>query len=93
MTTFEGWRDGTTFDPFVDMDRLNDQMKRVYSVMKDSNWRTLAEIASATGDPEASVSARLRDFRKARFGSFQVNRRRKSKGTYEYQILLEGMLL
>ena len=93
MATLEGWRDGTTFDSFVDMDRLNDQMKRVYSVMKDSNWRTLTEIASATGDPEASVSARLRDFRKARFGSFQVNRRRKSKGTYEYQILLEGMLL
>jgi predicted transcriptional regulator len=41
------------------------QARRVIGCMADGAWRTLAEISAATGDPEASVSARLRDMRKA----------------------------
>lgn len=80
-----GRRDGRTFDPFTDTQRLNDQMRRVFEVMRDSSWRTLREIADLTGDPEASVSARLRDLRKPRFGSLVVSRRRRNgKGLHEY---------
>lgn len=90
--TLEGFRDGATFDPFKDFDRLNEQMRRVFRVMEDSKWRTLSEIARLTGDPEASVSARLRDFRKPRFGGLLVNRRRVNKGLYEYQLTKPGVL-
>jgi hypothetical protein len=53
--------DGATFDRKLDGKRLNEQTRRVFERMKDGTWRTLREIAAATGDPEASVSARLRD--------------------------------
>ena len=88
MTTIiDGPRDGRTFDPFLDTGRLNEQARRVFTIMRDNQWRSLYEISVETGDPEASISARLRDFRKPRFGSLVVNRRRRLKaGLYEYQI-------
>jgi hypothetical protein len=70
--------------------RLNGQQRRVYLAMRDGAWRTLREIADATGDPDASVSARLRDLRKEKFGGFIVERRRRGetpKGTHEYRLL------
>lgn len=54
--------------------------------MKDGSWHTLPEIAAGTGDPEASISARLRDLRKPRFGSYVVDRRRRSQGLFEYRL-------
>jgi hypothetical protein len=88
MELLEGHRDGETYEEDFDFDRLNAQAKRVYLVMKDSEWRTLSEISFHTGDPEASISARLRDLRKARFGSFTVERRRRTEnGLYEYRVL------
>lgn len=81
--------DGATFDRGLDLDRLNAQTRRVYDLMRDGTWRTLREIAAATGDPEASVSARLRDLRKAAFGGFTVERRRRGEpkaGIWEYRL-------
>jgi hypothetical protein len=82
-----GFRHGETYDVGVDYDRLNAQSKRVYRVMADHEWRTLREVAAITGDPEASISARLRDFRKPEFGGMTVERRRRGgapSGTWEY---------
>jgi hypothetical protein len=83
---------GRTFDPVLDEERLNDQTIRIYRLMNDSKWRSLAEISDETGDPEASVSARLRDLRKDDFGAFVVNRRRRkpSSGQWEYQLQPPG---
>jgi hypothetical protein len=61
---------GSTFDPALDEERLNEQTIRVYRLMIDEEWRTLSEISSVTEDPEASISARLRDLRKPDFGGF-----------------------
>ena len=69
-----GHRDGAAYVAQEDFIRLNRQQQRVFDVMKDGQWRTLADIAALTGDPEASVSARLRDLRKARFGGSTVER-------------------
>ncbi len=81
-----GFRHGDTYDVAVDYARLNAQARRVYDVMADHRWRTLAEVAAVTGDPEASISARLRDFRKPEFGGMTVDRRRRDgRGTYEYR--------
>lgn len=84
--TLYGIRDGKTFEPALDLDRLNKQMVRVWSIMQDGQWYTLADIAYGTRDPEASISARIRDFRKQRFGGHVINRRREG-GTFEYQLV------
>jgi hypothetical protein len=90
QTPTEGPRDGETFDPAKDTIRLNNQHARVAKLMRDGEWRTLHTISRWTGDPEASVSARLRDFRKERFGSHQIERRRvkTAPGLWEYRLVL-----
>ena len=55
---------GATYVPSLDRDRLGEQFLRVWDCMSDGLWRSLREISNITGDPEASVSARLRDVRK-----------------------------
>lgn len=47
----------------VDEGRLNEQARRVYKVMKFLGTHTLAQLSAMTGDPEASISARLREIR------------------------------
>ncbi len=89
--------DGVTYEPVFDSSRLRGEMARVYWVMSDHNWYTLAEIAgsiyrnfSNKVDSETGISARVRDLRKPAFGSHTVNRRRRgdpSKGIWEYQLL------
>ena len=75
-----------------DAGRLSEQRERVKQFMAGLDptvWVTLAELSAAVGAPEASVSARLRDFRKKRYGSHTVEKRRWSAGgaTYEYRVL------
>lgn len=83
MTHFSG----STYSPALDGARLAKQLDRVRDLMCDGQWRTLAAIESATGSPQASVSARLRDLRKPRFGGLTVERRRvASGGLWEYRI-------
>lgn len=81
---------GSTFDPALDEERLNEQTIRVYRLMIDEGWHTLSEISAAIGDPEASISARLRDLRKPDFGGFEVQRRRRSVGLWEYRLQPPG---
>ena len=81
--------DGPAYDPAVDQARLTGQLLRIATLMADGQWRTLSEIAQATGDHEASVSAQLRHLRKPRFGSHSVEKRRRgeaSRGLWEYRV-------
>ncbi len=80
--------DGSDYLPWRDDERLSSQYRRVFSLMADGRWRTLREIADATGDPEASVSADLRHARKPRFGSHQVEKRYVGDGLFEYRLLV-----
>lgn len=87
----DGIRDGETFDVELDMVRLNSQARKVYTVMYAGAWMTLREIAALADAPEASVSARLRDFRKERFGGHTVERRRRANtSSWEYRLVLKG---
>ena len=61
------------------------QRGRAHAIMSDGLWHMLAEISEKTGDPEASVSARLREFRKAKYGAFVVDRRRTRDSLHEYR--------
>ncbi len=83
--------DGRTFRYERDSERLTQQHLRVFSLMQDGLWRTLKEISLATKDPEASVSARLRDIRKPRFqalhGKWIVERRYVERGLWEYRMV------
>ena len=81
---------GVTVDENRDGDRLRAQLHRVRTLMWDQAWRTLAEISAVTGDPEASISARLRDLRKKKFGEHVMNARIRGPqelGLWEYQVI------
>lgn len=67
--------DGPTYCP-GDQRRLVGQLARVREVLLDGDWHTLPELAAAVHAPEASVSARVRDLRKERFGGHVVEHER-----------------
>lgn len=81
---------GTTYDPQRDYQRLKGQLGRVYLLMRDGKWRTLAMIRTETGDhdSEAAISARLRDFRKQEFGGHTVERRSVGNGLFVYRLIV-----
>ena len=74
----------------ADCVRLEGQLRRIYGLMQDAQWRSLSDIERATGDPQASISSQLRHLRKIRFGGHTVNRRRRGgKGNlWEYQLIV-----
>lgn len=74
---------GSTFEAERDGERLCEQARRVFAVIKDGNEHTLSEIAAITGDPEPSVSARLRDIRRS--GRI-VTRRYIERGLWAYRL-------
>lgn len=71
-----------------DAPRLTKQIERVKELMKDGRWRSLPQIAKATNDPEASISAQLRHLRKKRFGGHTIEKRYQGNGLFEYRLLL-----
>ena len=77
---------GITYAPALDHARLTGQLLRVFELMKDGQWRTLAEIAAVVGGTEAAVSARLRDLRKSKYGAREVFRQRVNAGLWKYRI-------
>lgn len=60
-----------------DRRRLAAQQARVLAIVRSGAWYTLAGLSAMTGDPEASVSARLRECRKL---GYTVERRRVRDG-------------
>lgn len=78
---------GGTYQPDRDADRLASQLKSVYAFMSDGEWHTIAEIKERVGGTDASISSRLRDLRKAQFGSHVVDRRYVARGLFEYKLL------
>lgn len=90
--------DGATYNAQLDQVRLTSQLARVMGIMLDGDWRTLSEVARITHDPETSISARLRDLRKEKFGRLSpscrlhVERRRRGdgkRGLFEYRLTVE----
>lgn len=80
--------DGSDYVPERDNTRLTGQLSRVWNVMRDGQKRTLREIAEATGDPEASISAQLRHLRKPRFGAHEVSKEYLGEGLYQYWLIV-----
>ncbi len=78
--------DGETYDAARDHDRLNAQLSRIRAALMDLAWHTLADLERRTGDPQASISARIRDLRKVKFGGAVVERRYVEAGLWEYRL-------
>lgn len=78
--------DGATYGE-ADEARLASQFDRVKDLMLDGVPRTIYAIQAIVGGSEAAISARLRDLRKPRFGSYRVERRRERNGVHVYQVL------
>lgn len=78
--------DGKTYDPKRDGERLGAQLLRVLTVMSDGQWHTPRDLERRIGAPWASISARLRDFRKEKFGSYTVDREYVYDGLWKYRL-------
>ena len=79
--------DGQTYDEKRDKVRLSTQLGRVLDVMKRGHWYTLQELSQRTLSPESSVSARLRDLRKPRFGGYEIQRESVARGLFKYRLV------
>lgn len=80
--------DGPCLEP-EDHQRLATQLTAVRELLMDGRWRTPEEMESATGYRWASISARLRDLRKERFGAYVIERRscgERARGLFEYRM-------
>ena len=79
--------DGKTYDPDQDADRLGSQLERVARALSTGRWMSLADIKDEIGvGSEAAISARIRDFRKPRFGGFDIERARVTAGPWKYRV-------
>lgn len=77
--------DGETYVPGRDGKRLGRQLDVVERAMSDGAWHTLDELVSLAGGTTASVSARLRDLRKTKFGNRDIERAYVSAGLWRYR--------
>lgn len=78
--------DGVTFNEARDGTRLKSQMERVREMMQSGIWYKLSHLVMWCGGTEASISARIRDLRKPRFGGHTISRRHIAGGTWEYRM-------
>jgi len=64
-------------------------LDRVRDAMSDGEWHELSEIKNSCGGSDASVSARLRDLRKEKYGGHTVICKREggfSNQSYMYRM-------
>jgi len=81
--------DGKTYEPEHDRARLSTQLDRVKDYMKDQEWHDIEEIRNIAGGTSQSISARIRDLRKPKFGGWVIDRRRvgnKKRGLFQYRM-------
>lgn len=79
---------GSDYDPKYDLKRLTGQLKDIYNLMKDGKFRTLREIESITGHPQASISAQLRNLRnRFKMTLNKQPRGDRESGLFEYRVI------
>jgi hypothetical protein len=75
-----------TWDEQRDGARIAKQRDDIWNAIRDGNWYTLSQLEQTTGHPQSSISARLRDFRKARYGSHRIERGYVDRGLWQYRL-------
>lgn len=83
-----GQFDGATYNPALDERRLRRLLGRVFDVLARGEWITLVQLSREVRGMTASVSARIRDLKKAKHGRWLVDKRRRSgrSGIWEYRM-------
>lgn len=79
---------GPLFALYLEDDSGEEVLVRNIAIVE--RWFTLDEIQKSVGGTTASVSARLRDLRKKKFGGWDVQRRHRGdpkRGLYEYRAI------
>lgn len=76
---------GDDYSPARDDVRLKKQFDRVFEVMSDGGWHTIAAVAEITEDPPQSVARQIRYIRSKKKG-LKVERRYDGKGLYSFRI-------
>ena len=56
------------------------------ALQANREWRTLDQLHAVTGIRETSLSAQLRNLRKAEHGGHTVEKRRLNTGAWEYRL-------
>ena len=83
--------DGDTYSPEQDGVRLRSQLRHVLNLLHShpNQWFTLHELSKRLKAPEASISARLRDLRKPKFGGHHIEAKRitHGRGTWHYRLV------
>ncbi len=82
--------DGITYDRKLDRPRLQHQIDALKLYLsQDGGWHTLESLSGNLGYPMQSISARLRDLRKPKFGGYEIARRRVpgQRGLWEYSLV------
>lgn len=82
--------------PELDPDKRHNRLLKQHEVIRDymlshRQFKSVPSIHRALESqghfyPENSISAQLRHLRKLRFGSFQVDKRHKGNGLWEYRV-------
>ena len=85
--TYRPTFDGATYDKRLDQARLTGQLLRVFGAMLGGKCWMLEELRAACGGTTQSLSARVRDLRKPRFGAYTIERRRRTIATWEYRLV------
>jgi hypothetical protein len=80
--------DGQSARP-IDTPRLAGQMLAVYRLMENGEYWTLSDLAGKVGGLETSISSRIRDMRKARWGSRKIETRYIGNGVRQYRLVLD----
>ena len=87
MAKFVDEFDGKHYEGKTDKERLARQIKGVHDHISSGAWKTVEEISMATGYPQPSVSAQLRNLRKEKFGGLDVEGRyRADTRIFEYKL-------
>lgn len=66
--------------------RIARQREVIWKFMRHGHQLTLAELEKLSGYPQASISARIRDFRKPEFGGHTIDREYLGGGVYGYRL-------
>lgn len=79
--------DGITYQD-KDYTRLSGQLLRVFEVMKDGRWYGASQLCELANVSPLSITARIRDLRKPKFGSHTIERKLISGGYHEYRLVV-----
>lgn len=73
-------------------EHYQNQRRKVWAALVTGEWKTLAELEFETGEPQASIQARFRDFRKKKYGEHRMESRVRSGHTWEYRYVPKSKL-